>query len=41
MRREQIHKLKEERQLAIDAAHERERQRDNDVNVARAVSDIL
>ncbi len=37
LRREQIQKLKEERQAAIDAAHEREKIRENDVGLARAV----
>jgi hypothetical protein len=36
-RREHIAKLKEERQLAIDASQERERLRANDLDVARAV----
>ena len=38
IRRDQIHKLKEERQAAIDAAAERERLRENDSLLARAVS---
>ena len=38
IRREQIQKLKEERQAAIDAAQERERLRDNDLGMARMVS---
>ena len=38
IRRDQIHKLKEERQAAIDAAAERERLRENDLLLARAVS---
>ena len=38
MRRDQIHKLKDERQAAIDMAAERERLREHDLDVARAVS---
>jgi hypothetical protein len=38
MRRDQIHKLKDERQAAIDMAAERERLRDNDKLIAIAVS---
>jgi hypothetical protein len=38
IRREQIQKLKEERQAAIDAALEREKLRDNDLGMARMVS---
>lgn len=38
IRRDHKAKLKEERKVAIEAAEERERLRDNDLNVARAVS---
>lgn len=40
LRREQIQKLKEERQAAIDAAAEREKLRDHDLEVARAEYDV-